>query len=172
MRTGLRSGASLQSGIVLDDFGCELSVEILPTVAWCLRGWEFENFLMSGISGFALHWVCHRRSLWLVLILACICQRRLFLSTSSSSSSNMEPRVGKGEIWFSKCERRARWLACVYVKGKERSPRIFSLFWNGSSSKPAWYKRKSFGIFSIGLEKGQAFWSRSVRDSAVLYEYE
>lgn len=52
MRTESRNGVSLRSGIVLDDLGCELSVEILPTVAWCLRGWEFEK----------LHNVCN---LWI-----------------------------------------------------------------------------------------------------------
>lgn len=86
MLTGLRSGVSLRSGIVLDDLGIELVGNISPTVprvAWCLRGWEFKKThniwnlwtrsalgcLRGGVFWLVLLWLAYVRRLFFVDII-------------------------------------------------------------------------------------------------------
>lgn len=155
MRTGSRNGVSLRNGIVLDDLGFELSAKLAPLLLG-VRGvgslkthniwnlWTRSPLIyLRGVSG----WYCFGLHMSTAFVLV-------------EHHQTWNPG-GQGGL---RSSGEARSLAYVYVKGKERSTRIFSFFWNGHH-QPAWYKR-SFGVF-YRVRKGAAFLNVEVYEIAL-----
>lgn len=126
MQTGLRNGASLRSGIVLDDLGNELLGKISTASClvfgrqgvskthnnWYLCGLALSRYVSRGVSGgttFGLH-----------------VKRRLFFVDIIGT---LEIEDEAGVVLIIEDERGKRARSRVYVKGKEGVPGIFS-FWN------------------------------------------
>lgn len=113
-----------------------------------LEGLGVQKLIISGISGLALHWYVSGESLAGTTL---ACMSSAFVLVEIIKHGTWGP--GGGRVFVLK-ERRAH--SRVYVKGKERSPRIFFFLFL------EWFVISQPGIsevlaFSIRLEKGQAF---------------